>query len=208
MAAAVLTPRGPFSLTSALRFLQGFTPARYQAGSDGVLRLAFPTDDSRFTVTAAVRQDRTAAGRPGPVHADITLHPADQLYADHAPAQAGAGAGAGKWAADHVARVLSLDIDGSRYTALADADPVVAGLMQQFPGLRPVCFNSPYEAAAWAVIGHRVRMSHAAAVKTLLAQRHGHRVEVVGQDLYAFPAPDVLRTVTSFPGLTEVKLQR
>lgn len=209
MTAAVLTPRGPFSLTAALRFLQGFTPARCPGGSDGVLRLAFPTDDSRFTVTAAVRQDETAAGMPGPVHVDITLHPAGRLHpSGSVRSPAPEPAGAGERAAGQVARVLSLDVDGSRFAAVADADPVVGGLMERFPGLRPVCFNSPYEAAAWAVIGHRVRMSHAAAVKTLLAQRHGHRVEVAGQELYAFPAPAVLHRLTSFPGLTEVKLQR
>ncbi|MFD7710206.1 DNA-3-methyladenine glycosylase family protein [Streptomyces sp. NPDC059786] len=216
MTAVVLTARGPFSLTAALRFLKTFTPACYTGGRrDGVLRLAFPSDDGRFTVTAAVRQERTAADdgaeragitrlpEEGAVHADISLHPA-------APGSTAPSPGEEPWAAATaaVARVLSLDVDGSRFPALASADPVAAGLLAEFPGLRPVCFDSPYEAAAWAIIGHRVRMSHAAAVRTLLAQRYGHRVEVAGQELPAFPAPQVLRTVTSFPGLDEVKLRR
>ncbi|MFI5682946.1 DNA-3-methyladenine glycosylase 2 [Streptomyces sp. NPDC051636] len=203
MKAVVLTPRGPFSLAASLRFLEGFTPARYEGGHDGVLRLAFPSDDGRFTVASAVQQEQTTEGT-GAVRAEITLHPAP------APGTPASSADSDPWetAAAGVARILSLDVDGARFPALASADPVVAGLMQEFPGLRPVCFNSPYEAAAWAVIGHRIRMSHAAAVKRLLAQRHGERVEVAGQDLFAFPAPHVLRTVTSFPGLTEVKLQR
>ncbi|MFI2371596.1 DNA-3-methyladenine glycosylase family protein [Streptomyces sp. NPDC018833] len=203
MSAVVLTSRGPFSLVASLRFLEGFTPARYEGGYDRVLRLAFPSDDGRFTVTAAVQQEQPPEGT-GAVHAEITLHASTVPGATVSPADGDCW----KTAAAGVARVLSLDVDGTRFPALASADPVVAALMQEFPGLRPVCFNSPYEAAAWAVIGHRVRMSHAAAVKALLAERHGHRVEVAGQELFAFPAPHVLRTVRSFPGLTEVKLQR
>ncbi|MFF8196716.1 DNA-3-methyladenine glycosylase 2 [Streptomyces bobili] len=204
MKAVVLTPRGPFSLAASLRFLEGFTPAPYRQGHDGVLRLAFVSDDGQGTVTAAVRQEAQTEGPgAGAVHGDIVFHPAPGTGAE-----ASSGGDRGQSAAASVARILSLDVDGSGFAALAAADPVVAGLMEEFPGLRPVCFNSPYEAAAWAVIGHRVRMSHAAAVKTLIAQRHGQRVEVAGQELFAFPAPHVLRTVTSFPGLTEVKIQR
>ncbi|WP_432431026.1 DNA-3-methyladenine glycosylase family protein [Streptomyces hygroscopicus] len=107
-----------------------------------------------------------------------------------------------------LARILSLDVDGSGFPGLAAADPVVAGLMADYPGLRPVCFHSPYEAAAWAVIGHRVRMTQAAAVKARLAERYGRRVQIAGRTLYAFPTPPVLRTVTRAPGLTEVKIER
>ncbi|GHJ30931.1 hypothetical protein TPA0910_53640 [Streptomyces hygroscopicus subsp. sporocinereus] len=107
-----------------------------------------------------------------------------------------------------LARILSLDVDGSGFPGLAAADPVVAGLMADYPGLRPVCFHSPYEAAAWAVIGHRVRMTQAAAVKARLAERYGRRVQIAGRTLYAFPTPPVLRTITRAPGLTEVKIER
>lgn len=107
-----------------------------------------------------------------------------------------------------LARILSLDVDGSGFPGLAAADPVVAGLMADYPGLRPVCFHSPYEAAAWAVIGHRVRMAQAAAVKARLAERYGRRVQIAGRTLYAFPTPPVLRTITRAPGLTEVKIER
>ncbi|MDP9613070.1 hypothetical protein [Streptomyces demainii] len=107
-----------------------------------------------------------------------------------------------------LARILSLDVDGSGFPGLAAADPVVAGLMADYPGLRPVCFHSPYEAAAWAVIGHRVRMTQASAVKARLAERYGRRVQIAGRTLYAFPTPPVLRTITRAPGLTEVKIER
>ncbi|MGW2864754.1 DNA-3-methyladenine glycosylase family protein [Streptomyces sp. NPDC001205] len=208
MSTVVLAPRGPFSLAAAVRFLKGFVPAAYQGEFDGPLRLAFPSDDGRSTVTAVVRQERTPSD-DGPVRADITLHPAGSgSGSEGCPAAPAAGTADAVRAAESVARILSLDVDGGRFARLASVDPVVAGLLREFPGLRPVCFNSPYEAAAWAVIGQRVRKSHAAAVKSLLGQRHGRRVEVAGQELYAFPSPAALRTVTRFPGLTAVKLSR
>jgi DNA-3-methyladenine glycosylase II len=80
--------------------------------------------------------------------------------------------------------------------------------MADYPGLRPVRFYSPYEAAAWAVIGHRIRMTQAAAVKARLAEQHGQRVHVAGQTLHAFPAPLALRVLTRVPGLTDVKVER
>lgn len=178
---STLTPRGPFSLAASVRFLEGFTPASYADAGDGVLRLAFPADDGYPAVGAAVRQDGDT------VRAEFT----------------------GPDATAQVARILSLDVDGAGFPAVGDADPVVAGLMAEFPGLRPVCFYSPYEAAAWAVIGHRVRMTQAAAVKSRLAERYGERVEVAGRVLHAFPAPPVLRTLPPrVLGLTDVKVER
>jgi DNA-3-methyladenine glycosylase II len=37
-----LVPRGPFSLAASIRFLEGFTPARYSSAPDGVLELVTP----------------------------------------------------------------------------------------------------------------------------------------------------------------------
>jgi DNA-3-methyladenine glycosylase II len=124
-----ITPRGPFSLAASSRFLEGFAPARYHGpASDGAIRLAFPADNGHSTVGAAVRQ-----AADGTVLADLTGD------ADRAAAQA------------QLARILSLDIDGSGFAQVADADPVVAGLAARYPGLRPVCFGSPYEALSRSV---------------------------------------------------------
>lgn len=192
-AMTAITPSGPFSLTASVRFLDGFTPASYHDAGDATLRLAFPSDDGRSAVAAAVRQDQAADGAAGTVRIEYTVHP------DGPP---GAAIEA------QLARILSLDVDGTSFPALAAADPVVAGLMAEFPGLRPVCFYSPYEAAAWTVIGHRIRMTQAAAIKARLAEQHGQRVQIVGQTMYAFPDPHALRGITIASGLTDLKLER
>ncbi|CAM5512632.1 MULTISPECIES: DNA-3-methyladenine glycosylase family protein [Streptomyces] len=109
---------------------------------------------------------------------------------------------------DQLARILSLDVDGSGFQGLAVGDPVVSRLMAEYPGLRPVCFHSPYEAAVWAVIGQRMRRTQAAAIKARLAERYGQRVRVAGRDLHAFPTPPVLRSLTRIPGLPDEKVAR
>ena len=59
-----------------------------------------------------------------------------------------------------VERILSLDVDGSGFLAVGKRDPVVGELQRRYPGLRPVGFWSPYEAAAWTII--RPRQTHEA----------------------------------------------
>ncbi|OLT30734.1 Fe-S cluster assembly protein HesB [Actinomadura sp. CNU-125] len=195
MTTVTITPSGPFSLAASVRFLEGFTPASYDDAADGTLRLAFPADDGHATVAAAVRQDEPTDDGAGAVRVDFAV----QSDGGEEPST--------EAVRNQIARILSLDVDGAGFPALA-TDPVVAGLMADYAGLRPVCFYSPYEAAAWAIIGQRVRMTQAAAVKAHIAERHGSPVRVAGRTLHAFPGPQALLELTHVPGLTDVKVER
>ena len=206
MTAVAITPRGPFSLAASVRFLEGFTPASGHTTADGKLCLAFPADDGGSTVAASVWQEETTDGTSGTVRVEFTVGPGGP---DRAPAGAlTAGSAPAGAVRAQLARILSLDVDGSGFPGSAAADPVASGLIADRPGLRPVNFHSPYEAAAWSVIGQRIRMTQAAAVKARLAEQHGTRVRTDGRTLHAFPAPAVLRTLTRVPGLTDVKAER
>jgi 3-methyladenine DNA glycosylase/8-oxoguanine DNA glycosylase len=176
-----LPVHGPFDLKASIRFLEGFTPAgRPDAGRHrGVLPLAFPAAPSWRPVGVRLRQ----VGET--VLAEIEGHPDDVTPA-----------------AGHARRILSLDVDGTGFAAIGD--PHVAGLRERFPGLRPVLFPSPYEAACWTVIGHRIRIAQAAAIKQRMAERLGD----VAAGIASFPAPERLLTVTDVPGLPPVKIER
>jgi DNA-3-methyladenine glycosylase II len=178
-----LVPRGPFSLTSSIRFLEGFTPAAYAPAGDAVLELAFPVEGSWATAGVRVRQDgdTVRAFVVSPEQPDPGLTTAVRVQ---------------------VERILSLDVDGSGFSAVGARDPVVAGLQQRYPGRRPVGFWSPYEAAAWTIIGHRIRISQAAAVKARMARQLGEPVSFGGRIVHAFPGPTRLASLDSFPGLT------
>src|SRR5829696_1548106 len=84
--------QGPFSLAASTRFLEGFTPAAYRGSPDGgPLRLAFPVEGSWRTAGVAVRQQPD-----GTVLADVAGNVPDGLMAQ-------------------LARILSLDVDGSGF---------------------------------------------------------------------------------------------
>lgn len=185
-----LAPTGPFSLASSVRFLMSFTPASYNHAPDDILRLAFPADDATSVLAATVRQEMGPDGVPGTVQAELTAHPGTPTPEKPATAEPTID----RVGRTQLARILSLDVDGSGFPALG-ADPVMAGLMARHPGLRPVCFHSPYEAAAWAIIGNRIRKTQAAAIKARITREYGQRIHVSGHVLHAFPTPTVLRTL-------------
>jgi DNA-3-methyladenine glycosylase II len=143
-----MSARGPFSLAAAARFQEAF-PA-FQGGDDAArLDLAFTADDDWTPVGVRVTGDLRGrvVANPGDV-------PVERIRAQ-------------------VERILSLDADGTGFAEAGVRDPMVHELQQRFPGLRPVLFGTPYEAAAWALICHRIRMTQAATVKARIAASLG-----------------------------------
>jgi DNA-3-methyladenine glycosylase II len=65
-----------------------------------------------------------------------------------------------------------------------------------------VGFWSPYEAAAWTIIGHRIRITQAAAIKARMAEQLGEPVGFGGRTVHAFPSPQRLAGLEEFRGLS------
>jgi DNA-3-methyladenine glycosylase II len=174
-----LHPRGPFSLSAAATFVEGF-PGTQAERPPEALRYAWAVDGDWRTVQATVRQDDQA------VHAELAGRPAAPLA---------------RRAARDLEQMLCLDVDGSDFTALGERDRVVRALQQRFSGLRPVLFYTPYEAAAWTIISQRIRMTQAATIKARLGNELGEHG--------AFPAPARLARLSApQPGLTAQKIDR
>ena len=178
-----LTPAGPFSLGASAAFLEGFSPAAYRGAGEGHLHLAFVPDG-------------------GEAAAGVCLRQPERVVVGEVVGEADPGA-----VRDQVARILSLDVDGSGFPEVGRRDPVVAGLQARWPGLRPVGFFSPYEAAAWALIGHRIRIVQAARVKQRMADELGQAVDLHGDLRHAFPGPGRLAALEGFPGLSDRKVE-
>ncbi len=181
--------QGQFDLTASARFLEGFAPAARAgaASRPGELRLAFPVAPSWRPVGVLVKQPNPN----GPVRMAVQGDPSD---VDKAVVAA--------------RRILSLDVDGTTFPAVGARDPVVGELQTRYPGLRPVAFHSPYEAACFAIIGHRIRMVQAATIKRNLAVELGVPLDVHGVVLPTFPAPAVLRALPRVPMVSELKSDR
>jgi DNA-3-methyladenine glycosylase II len=177
-----LVPAGPFSLAAGAAFLEGFSPAAYRGAGDGHLHLAFVPDGEEAAGGVCLRQpDGVVVG---------------EVFGDADP----------EAMRQQVARILSLDVDGSGFPAVGRRDPVVGRLQGRWPGLRPVGFCSPYEAAAWALIGHRIQIVQAARIKERMAAALGQAVDIHGDVRHAFPGPGRLAGLEGFPGLFERKV--
>ncbi|MFC4009164.1 DNA-3-methyladenine glycosylase family protein [Nonomuraea purpurea] len=162
-----LTADGPFDFGASLRFVEEW-PATSALPSDGrALRFAYCAESDWLPVGVSV----TAA--PGGVAVATTRAPGPALRGE-------------------VARILSLDVDGGGFAKLGEADPVLGDLQRRSPGLRPVCFWSPWEAACWAVIVQRSSMLIASKIKQRIAERFGAEVAVDGRAYAAFPPPMTL----------------
>ncbi len=182
-----ITPRGPFELASAARFIAGWPPAGRTGRVDGIVRLAFLTDD--FTGDAGVVLRQGSDGAVAGEMVDATARDLDAVR-------------------DQAARIVSLDHDGTGYARLGEADEVLGALQRASGWLRPVLFHSPYEAACWSIISLRLRQAQAAAIRDRLSEGHGRAIEVDGERLLAFPAPDRLLQLSEIAGLTEEKVAR
>ena len=168
-----LVPRGPFSLAASAAFLEGFSPAAHRAAGEGHLHLAFVPDGEEAAAGVCLGQPNGAV--------------VGEVFGEADPDAT----------REQVARILSLDVDGTGFPEVGRRDPVVGGLQARWP----VGFFSPYEAAAWALIGHRIRIVQAARVKERMAAELGQAVDVHGDVCHAFPGPARLAALEGFPGL-------
>lgn len=178
-----IRPEGPYSFAQSVRFLEGFAPAAYEGRVSDQLKLAFTVDGGEDAVGVIVCSEGGVV--VGEVYGDADI----------------------AMVRKQVARILSLDIDGSGFAEVGGRDPVIRNLQERYPGLRPVLFYSPYEAAAWAIIGHRIRIVQAAKIKRRLAEELGSVIEIDGEPERVFPGPSRLEQLEAFPGLFGRKVE-
>jgi DNA-3-methyladenine glycosylase II len=178
-----LAPLGPFSLAASAAFLEGFSPAAYRGAEAGHLHLAFVPDGEEAAAGVCLRQPEGAV--------------VGEVFGEADP----------EAVREQVARILSLDVDGTGFPEVGRRDPVIGRLQGRWPGLRPVGFFSPYEAATWALIGHRIRIVQAARIKQRMAAELGEAVDVHGDVRRAFPGPARLAALEGFAGLYGRKVE-
>ncbi|HSP65385.1 MAG TPA: hypothetical protein VLO10_04260 [Candidatus Deferrimicrobium sp.] len=179
-----MTPRGAFDLAYQQQHFGGWAPF---VPDPAAVAMAFPVEGWE-TSAVVVLQQRENGSISGAVHgcaADVAQRAWHQALA-----------------------VLSLDIDGSGFPAVGERDPVIGRLQRAHRLMRPTLFHSPYEAACNFVIGQRISIVQARALRARMAADSGDRIGVQGMDLAAFPRPQQLLTLTAVRGLADEKLVR
>ena len=182
MSTFTIAPTGTFDLAEAAGFGFGANIRNAHPG-EPQMHLAFCLDDLQHLVGVALRQTEDGAVH-GVIHGD-------------APSAA---------VQKQVARVLSLDQDGEAWQSVVGADPVLGRVVAEHPGLRPVLFHLPYEAAAWSIISARVSRQQAAPMRFRIAAALGEVFELGGERVAAFPTPE--RLLQLHDGLPQVKIDR
>jgi DNA-3-methyladenine glycosylase II len=179
-----IQPAGPFSLGEANRYFGGWPTL---AAEPAAIAMAFPVEGWRTSAAVVVRQDPS-----GLVTGEV---------------EGGTGGDAeSAWRTALAA--LSLDVDGSGWPEVGQRDPVIDRLLKHFGPLRPVCFHSPYEAAAALVIGHRLSIAQTRAIRARLAAEYGDAVAVGDEQFAAFPRPQVLLELDRFGPIFGEKMDR
>jgi DNA-3-methyladenine glycosylase II len=179
-----ISPDGPFSLEAASQF--GFGPNTGRPTyADAQMKLAFAVDDFQNHAFVTLNQ---------PDGGDVTGEIESEADPDVVLKQ--------------VRRILSLNASGTEFAAVGEKDAVLGAMQREHPGLRPVSFHSPYEAAAWSIISARRQRAQGTVVRNRIAEQFG-RVYGEGADrLFAFPTPARLLELQYVQGLEAVKIER
>lgn len=180
-----LAPQGQFSLAAASDRFGGWV----DGSAAGAVVMAFPVEGWDASAAVVVRQ-----GEDGTVGGEVFTTGDYQGSAERAWRQ--------------VVAVLSLDVDGSGFAAVGEADPVIGGLQARYPGLRPVLFHSPYEAAVSFLIGHRISIAQGRAIRRRIAEERGAAIPTPAGMGHAFPSPGVLLDSAALPSVPPVKIER
>jgi 3-methyladenine DNA glycosylase/8-oxoguanine DNA glycosylase len=87
-----------------------------------------------------------------------------------------------------VERLLGLEFDLDAFAAFAVTDPVLAGLVERFRGLRPPLAPDPFESLVTSITAQQVSLFAAFAIRNRLIERFGERAV----HAYSFPARELL----------------
>lgn len=88
--------------------------------------------------------------------------------------------------------LLGLDADIEGFYAMAEADPVLAGLVGPLYGMRPPLAPGPFEMLVSAITAQQVTLGFALLTRARLVRRFGRPRRVAGAMVYAFPTPEAL----------------
>jgi DNA-3-methyladenine glycosylase II len=179
---AAFRPRGPFDLANQTAYFGGWPTL---AVDSSAIVIAFPVEGRQTSAAVVV----------APAGDELSL----EVFGEE---------GDEERVHNQALAALSLDVDGRDWPAVGERDARIGELQRSYGFLRPVLFNSPYEAAAHFVIGHRISMKQGRAIRARMAAALGAAIDVRGETFAAFPTPDRLLALAEFRGLNATKIER
>src|SRR5262249_51527279 len=104
-------------------------------------------------------------------------------------------AGAAEAVVREVRQLFGLDYDLPGFYRLAKGDPALADLIEPLYGLRPTLAPTASEMLVGSITAQQLNLAFAFTLRARLVKRYGERVRVGGEDVYAFPEPEVLARI-------------
>ncbi len=92
-------------------------------------------------------------------------------------------------AAAYVREWFDLSTDLSGFYAMAETDPVLRSVVQQYYGLRLIGIPDLFEAFVWAVMGQQINLTFAYTLKKRFVEKYGEHVVYEGDHYWTFPSP-------------------
>ncbi|MDQ0429380.1 DNA-3-methyladenine glycosylase II [Planomicrobium stackebrandtii] len=85
---------------------------------------------------------------------------------------------------------LATDLRG--FYAMAETDPVLSGVVQQYYGLRVMGVPDLFEALVWAVMGQQINLTFAYTLKKRFVENYGESLVYEGEQFWAFPSAETI----------------
>lgn len=92
-------------------------------------------------------------------------------------------------AAAYVREWFDLSTDLSGFYVMAETDPVLRSVVQQYYGLRLIGLPDLFEALVWAVMGQQINLTFAYTLKKRFVEKYGEHVVYEGDHYWTFPSP-------------------
>lgn len=92
--------------------------------------------------------------------------------------------------AQYVWEWFDLDTDLTPFYKLAEREPLLTKLVNEYHGLRVIGISDLFEALCWAIIGQQINLTFAYTLKRRLVESFGEYIEWKEQKYWLFPTPE------------------
>ncbi|WP_042221095.1 DNA-3-methyladenine glycosylase family protein [Oceanobacillus manasiensis] len=96
----------------------------------------------------------------------------------------------------YVTKWFDLERDVAPFYQLAQQDPYLSKLVQQYSGLRIVGIPDLFEAFVWAIAGQQINLTFAYTLKRRFVEQFGEKLDWEGEAYWLFPEPEDLADCT------------
>ena len=97
-------------------------------------------------------------------------------------------------AVNQISRIIGADQNPFEFYKMAESDPMLAPLVEEFRGLHIPQTNTVFEGLILAILGQQISTHVARILREGIVKIYGNALDFEGETYYAFPTPESLAT--------------